>query len=105
MNVKQCIDLLERSEKFKVVINKKFSIGGMSKAQYLTYPNLIKYQIDECLSYRVKKVITETIDGTSCKVFYIEPKTALVNKILDLENNWYNENNIFIKGGQNIWVD
>lgn len=102
MNVKQCIDLLERNEKFKVVINNTFSIGGMSKLQYLNYPNLIKYQIDECLSYRVKKVITETKDGSSCKVFYIEPRKALVNKILDLENNWYNENYIYIKGGQTI---
>lgn len=96
LTVRECIEVLTNLEKFRVVIKKKFSVGGITKHDFKFTDTTITQQIVECLDSQVTAVISDYDDqGKIIKVFVIEQDKGLIDKILKLEDDNYNEHGLW----------
>ena len=94
--VKECIALLTNLERFKVVIKKKFSIGGLTKHDFKFTDTTITQQIVACLDYPVRAVVSEYDEKNNIvKLFVIDQDQDLIDKILELEDEHYNEHGLY----------
>ena len=96
MTVRECIAILTNQDRFKVVIKKKFSIGGLTKHDYKFTDTTITKQIVECLDYPVKTVASEYDEKNNIiDVFCIDQDQDLIGKILKLEDEHYEAHGLY----------
>jgi hypothetical protein len=95
--VRECLALLTNLDRFKVVIKKKFNIGGITKHDFKFTNTTVTQQLRECLDQEVKAILTDQDETTKkiTNVFVIEQDQDLIDKILELEDEHYEQHGLY----------